>query len=202
MEYQFSSFDQWITKLQYDPDILPPLSEWEEQLSRKKQELTRHFRSIRKSISDSTSLRLYVTHHYRSLNCLIETLLYEHQIHTALLLNVLEQLKFMLEIQFQDMIAPEEDHPVFSYLSVEELALLVNTLIECGAIRVRSKKELARQASKYLLFVSNDPKHTAAESFYNALFSNKTATMNSALKWLTKIHTHISKASRINSEQR
>lgn len=198
MEYQFTLFDQWVTKMSYAHEHLPELKDWDKQLSSSKQKIVQHFNSIADEIEDKTTLRLYVNHHYQCLIKLISDLYFVKDLYKELLLKSLEQIKFFFDLKFADLIVQRDDVRILTTLTIEEFAYIVNLLIECDIFKVRSKKSLAQNISKYIHFVGQGERQISAENFYNALFMNKPVTLNKAIKTLNKIQFHLNKELRLS----
>lgn len=198
MEYQFTLFDQWVTKMSYGHDYLPELKDWDKQLSNAKQKIVQHFNIITDEIEDKTTLKLYVNHHYHCLLKLISDLYFVKDLYKELLLKSLEQIKFFFDLKFADLIVQRDDSRIITTLTVEEFAYIVNLLIECDIIKVRSKKALALNISKYIHFVGQGERNISTENFYNALFMNKPVTLNKAIKTLSKIQFQLNKALRLS----
>lgn len=197
MEYQFSLFDQWITKLSYDAAELPDIKEWEKQIKTGKQQAIRHFTNLKTGMEEA-SLRRYIGHHYQSLQQLIRELYFIKDLHKELLLKALEQIRFFLEINYADLLEnKEEEERIFTTLSMEEFAFVVNTLIECDVLKVRSKKGLAQNISKYIRFIGQKNTCSSPDYFYNALFMDKPSTLSSVLKLITKVQGRINKSLRM-----
>jgi hypothetical protein len=193
MEYQFTLFDEWATKMTYDAGHLPELHEWNKQLHAAKQKVIRHFANVEKKIEDDVSFKLYINHHYKCLLKLIHQLYFVKDLYKELLLKSLEQIKFFFDLKFSDIVVQKESTQIMTTLSVEELALVMNTLIECDVLKVRSKKALAQSISKFIYFVGHEEKNISAEHFYNALFMTKSVTISKVLKNLNKIRFQLNK---------
>lgn len=198
MEYQFTLFDQWVTKMSYAHEHLPELKDWDKQLSSTKQKIVQHFNVISDEMEDKATLRLYVNHHYQCLIKLISDLYFVKDLYKELLLKSLEQIKFFFDLKFADLIVQRDDVRILTTLTIEEFAYIVNLLIECDILKVRSKKSLAQNISKYIHFVGQGERQISAENFYNALFMNKPVTLNKAIKTLNKIQFHLNKDLRLS----
>lgn len=196
MEYQFSLFDQWITKLSYDADNLPAIKEWEKQLRAGKQQAIRHFSGLKAGM-DEEVLKRYICHHYQSLQKLIHDLYFIRDLHKELLLNALEQIRFFLELNYAEFLENKDKERIFTTLSMEEFAFIMNTLIECDVIKVKSKKALAQNISKYIYFVGQKNTYSSPDHFYNALFMDKPSTLSGVLKIVGKVQGRINKSLRM-----
>lgn len=193
MEYQFTLFDQWVTKMNYGKEYLPELKEWDKQLSNAKQKIVKHFLNVTDEIEDKATLKLYINHHYHCLLKLISDLYFVKELYKELLLKSLEQIKFFFEMKFADIIIQKDESRIMTTLSVEEFAFIINSLIECDVLKVRSKKALAISISKYIYFVGQGERNISAENFYNALFMNKSVTLNKVLKTLSKLQYQLNR---------
>lgn len=194
MEYQFTLFDQWVTKMSYGSGALPELKEWEKQLHQAKEKTLKHFMAIDEHTEDKATLQLYINHHYKSLLKLIHDLYLVKDLYKELMLKSLEQIKFFMEMKYASLLVKHQENRITTTLSVEEFAIVINSLIECDVIKVRSKKALAYTVSRYISFQGHEERNISAEHFYNALFLNKSITLNKVLKTIGRVQLQVNKA--------